>query len=101
MRDATQTQLGTELRQVEQRIASTLATYSGEIHRNRKLEMVNFAMLDQLAKVFFTYMPPLGADALPAAVAAGKDRYTRYLRSVGMGLANGSKESAQKLSETL
>ena len=101
MRDTAQTQLGDELRKMEQRVASTLATYSAELHRIRREQYVVFAMLENLAKALFTYMPAPGRDEMPAAVAAATAKYDRYLKSVGIGLQNGSKASAQKLAETL
>jgi hypothetical protein len=96
-RGVTQGQLTEEVHGLEKRQAATLAAVRAEIARLQRTEYVIFAMLDNLAKSFLTYLPPVSAESKAAAIAHGKAGYERYLKAVGMSLHNDSKTALESL----
>ena len=68
----------------EQRIAASLDRMAREIHNSRIGQQALFASVDVLAKTFLTCVPEPPRDVHDQAVARGKARYDRLLKSVGM-----------------
>lgn len=96
-RVVTQAETIEALQNAEKCQAATLAVMRTEIARLQRTEYVLFAMLENLAKTIFTYMPPPPTEGKAAAVALGRAAYERYLRSVGISLHNGSKSAMDRL----
>jgi hypothetical protein len=94
----TQAQVIEEVHSLEMRQAATLSAVRMEIARLQRTEYVVFAMLENLAKTFLTYMPPPAAEDKAFVIAQGRARYERYLKAVGMSLHNGSKAVMERLS---
>src|ERR1022692_1283384 len=68
----------------ERRIAASLDRMAREIHNSRIGKQALFAFVDVLAKTFLTCVPEPPRDVHDQAVARGKARYDRLLKSVGM-----------------
>ena len=74
----------------ERRIAASLDRMAREIHNSRIGQQALFAFVDVLAKTFLTCVPEPPRDVHDQAVARGKARYDRLLKSVGMAMVGDS-----------
>ena len=72
----------------EQRIAASLDRMAREIRNLRLGQHVSFVFVDALAKTFLTCVPEPPRDVHDQAVARGKARYDRFLKSVGIGMGD-------------
>ena|ERR1017187_5590908 len=81
----------------EQRIAASLDRMSREIRNLRLGQQALFAFVDVLAKTLLTCVPEPPKDAYDQAVARGKARYDRFLKSVGMGMVGDSQTAMTEL----
>ncbi len=84
MREAIERELAVRERGVheaEQRIAPTLDRMALEIRNLRIGQRALFAFVDVLAKTFLTYVPEPPRDVQDQAVALGKLRYGRFLKT--------------------
>ena len=81
----------------EQRIAASLDRMSREIRNLRLGQQALFAFVDVLAKTLLTCVPEPARDAYDQAVARGKARYDRFLKSVGMGMVGDSQTAMTEL----
>ena len=79
----------------EERIAASLDRMGREIRNLRLGQQALFAFVDVLAKTLLTCVPEPPRDVYDQAVARGKARYDRFLKSVGMGMV-GDSEAAMK-----
>jgi Arc/MetJ-type ribon-helix-helix transcriptional regulator len=79
----------------EQRIAASLDRTAREIRNLRLGQQALFSFVDVLAKTLLTCVPETPRDVHDQAVARGKARYDRFLKSVGMGMV-GDSEAAMK-----
>ena len=78
---------------LEERIAATLDRLTRELRSIRLRQQAEFAFLDALVKTTLTHLVELPRDAYDQAVARGRVRYERFLKSVGMGM-NGDSQAA-------
>jgi Arc/MetJ-type ribon-helix-helix transcriptional regulator len=78
---------------VEKRIAASLDRVGRELRSVRLRQQAEFAFLDALVKTILTHLVELPRDTYDQAVARGKARYDRFLKSVGMGM-NGDSQAA-------
>jgi hypothetical protein len=81
----------------EQRIAASLDRMAREIRNLRLGQQALFAFVDVLAKTFLTCVPEPPRDAHDQAVARGKARYDRFLKSVGMAMVGDSQAALAEL----
>jgi hypothetical protein len=81
------------LTEAEARIAASLDRIARELRGIRIRQQAEFAFLDALVKTMLTHLTELPRDAYDQAVARGKVRYERFLKSVGMGM-NGDSQAA-------
>jgi Arc/MetJ-type ribon-helix-helix transcriptional regulator len=81
----------------EQRIAASLDRMAREIRNLRLGQQALFAFVDVLAKTFLTCVPEPPRDAQNQAVARGKARYDRFLKSVGIGMVGDSGAAMKEL----
>lgn len=79
--------------EAEARIAASLDRIARELRGIRVRQQAEFAFLDALVKTMLTHLSELPRDAYDQAVARGKVRYDRFLKSVGMGM-NGDSQAA-------
>jgi Arc/MetJ-type ribon-helix-helix transcriptional regulator len=79
--------------EAEKRIAASLDRIARELRGIRIRQQAEFAFLDALVKTMLTHLTELPRDAYDQAVARGKVRYERFLKSVGMGM-NGDSQAA-------
>ena len=56
-----------------------------------------FAYVDSLAKVILSSLPETDDDGRKSAVARGKLRYSRFLKSVGANMAGDAGEAISEL----
>ncbi len=70
----------------EQRISASLEKYSKQVRRVSTGQQALFAYVDALAKVILSTLPDTDEDTRKAAVARGKLRYSRFLKSVGANM---------------
>ena len=86
-----------EVEGVEERIAATLQRQAREIRSFRLAQQALFAFVDSLAKTLLTCIAEPPRDAYDQAVARGKFRYDRFLKSVGAGMVGDSHAAMSEL----
>ena len=68
-----------------------------EVRSVRKAQQALFAFVDSLVKTLLTCVPEPTGDAYSQAVARGKSRYDRFLKSVGAGMTGDSRAAVAEL----
>ena len=81
----------------EQRIRTSLETYSKQVRRVSTGQQALFAYVDALAKVILSTLPDTDEDARKAAVSRGKLRYSRFLKSVGANMVGDAQAALSEL----
>ena len=81
----------------EQRIAASLDRMAREIRNLRLGQQALFAFVDVLAKTFLTCVPEPPRDVHDQAVARGKARYDKFLKSVGTAMVGDSQAAMAEL----
>ena len=74
----------------EQRMAASIDRVISEIWKIRRVQQAAFAFADAEIKMLLTCVAEPPKDVYDQAVARGKLRYDRFLKSVGMGLVGDS-----------
>jgi hypothetical protein len=70
-----------------------------EVRRLATGQQALFALVDTLAKTLLTCVPEPSGDAYQQAIARGKARYDRFLKSVGSGLSGESGKAFTELAD--
>lgn len=81
----------------EQRIAASIERAIGEIRKVRRVQQAAFAFADAEIKMLLTCIAEPPKDVYDQAVARGKLRYDRFLKSVGMGMVGDSAAAIKEL----
>ena len=81
----------------EERIAASLDRLAREIRRINLGQQALFAFVDSLVKTLLTCVAEPPRDAYDQAVARGRVRYDRFLKSVGAGMAGDSQAAMTEL----
>ena len=81
----------------EDRLAASLDRLSREIRGVRLGQQALFAFVDSLVKTLLTCIAEPPRDAYDQAIARGKLRYDRFLKSVGAGMAGDSQAAMTEL----
>ena len=81
----------------EQRITASLERYSKQVRRVSTGQQAPFAYVDALAKVILSTLPDTDEDTRKAAVAKGKLRYSRFLKSVGANMVGDAQAALSEL----
>ena len=81
----------------EERIAASLDRLVREIRGVKLAQQALFAFVDSLVKTLLTCVAEPPRDAYDQAVARGKVRYDRFLKSVGAGMAGDSQAAMTEL----
>jgi Arc/MetJ-type ribon-helix-helix transcriptional regulator len=81
----------------EQRIAASIDRTLSEIRKVRRVQQASFAFADAQIKMLLTCISEPPKDVYDQAIAKGKLRYDRFLKSVGMGLVGDSAEAMMEL----
>jgi Arc/MetJ-type ribon-helix-helix transcriptional regulator len=81
----------------EQRIAASIDRTIGEIRKVRRAQQATFAFADAQIKMLLTCVPEPSKEVYDQALARGKLRYDRFLKSVGLGMVGDSAASIQEL----
>jgi hypothetical protein len=81
----------------ERRISASLEKYSKQVLRVSTGQQALFAYMDALAKVILSSLPEQDEDTRRAAVARGKVRYSRFLKSVGANMAGDAQAALSEL----
>ena len=79
--------------ETERRLAASFDRIARELRSVRLRQQAEFAFLDALVKTMLTHLVEVPREAYEQAVARGKIRYERFLKSVGMGM-NGDSQAA-------
>lgn len=85
------------LNETEQRIAASLDRIAREIRGVKKGQQALFAFIDALVKTILTCVPEPSSEVYNQAVARGKARYDRFLKSVGSGMVGDSHAAMAEL----
>jgi len=85
------------LNESEQRISASMERTSKEIRRVSTAQQALFAYVDSLAKVILSSLPETDEDGRKNAIARGKLRYSRFLKSVGASMVGDSNEALTEL----
>jgi len=83
--------------QSDERAAASFERVALEVRRLATGQQALFALIDTLAKTLLTCVPEPSGDAYQQAVARGKARYDRFLKSVGSGLSGESSKAFAEL----
>jgi Arc/MetJ-type ribon-helix-helix transcriptional regulator len=86
-----------EIHEAEDRIAATLDRMAREIRSVRLGQQALFAFVDALVKTLLTCLAEPPKDVYDQAVARGKLRYDRFLKSVGAGMVGDSQVAMKEL----
>ena len=86
-----------EFHEAEDRIAASLDRVAREIRSVRLGQQALFAFTDALVKTLLTCLAEPPRDAYDQAVARGKLRYDRFLKSVGAGMVGDSQLAMKEL----
>ena len=86
-----------EVEAAEERIASSLDRLAREIRSVKLAQQALFAFVDSLVKTLLTCIAEPPSDARDQAVAQGKFRYDRFLKSVHAAMAGDSKAAMAEL----
>jgi Arc/MetJ-type ribon-helix-helix transcriptional regulator len=100
IRAAIQRELGgreSDVDAAEERIAASLERLGREIRSIKQAQQALFAFVDSLVKTLLTCVAEPPSDARDQAVAQGKFRYDRFLKSVGASMAGDSKAAMAEL----
>lgn len=81
----------------EERIAAGLDRIAREIRCIKLGQQALFAFVDALVKMLLTCVAEPPRDAYDQAVARGKMRYDRFLKSVGVGMVGDSQAAIKEL----
>jgi Arc/MetJ-type ribon-helix-helix transcriptional regulator len=81
----------------EQRMAASIDRVVGEIRKVRRVQQAAFAFSDVQVKMLLTCVAEPPKEIYNQAVARGKLRYDRFLKSVGMGMAGDSAAAMKEL----
>jgi Arc/MetJ-type ribon-helix-helix transcriptional regulator len=81
----------------EERIAATLDRIVCEIRSVKLAQQALFAFVDSLVKTLLTCLVEPPADVYEQAVARGKFRYDRFLKSVGASMVGDSRAAMAEL----
>lgn len=81
----------------EERIAATIDRAITEIRRVRRVQQAAFAFADAQVKMLLTCIAEPPKEAYEQAIARGKLRYDRFLKSVGMGMTGDSTDAIKEL----
>ena len=81
----------------EERIAASLDRLAREIRGVKLGQQALFAFVDSLVKTLLTCVAEPPRDAYDQAVARGKARYDRFLKSVGAGMSGDSQAAMTAL----
>jgi Arc/MetJ-type ribon-helix-helix transcriptional regulator len=81
----------------EERIAASIDRVITEIRRVRRVQQAAFAFADAQAKMLLTCITEPPKEAYEQAIARGKLRYDRFLKSVGMGMTGDSADAIKEL----
>lgn len=81
----------------EERIAASLDRLAREIRRVNLGQQALFAFVDSLVKTLLTCVAEPPREAYDQAVARGRVRYDRFLKSVGAGMAGDSQAAMTEL----
>lgn len=81
----------------EERIAASLDRLAREIRGVKLGQQALFAFVDSLVKTLLTCMAEPPRNAYDQAVARGRVRYDRFLKSVGAGMAGDSQAAMTEL----
>ena len=79
-----------ELTESEQRTAATLERLSRDIFRTDRGQQALFAVVDTLVKTFLTCVPEPPREGMSQSVARARDRYDRFVKSVGQAMVGDS-----------
>jgi Arc/MetJ-type ribon-helix-helix transcriptional regulator len=86
-----------ELEAAETRIAASLDRLGRDIKSVKLAQQALFALVDSLVKTLLTRIAEPSSDVRDQAVARGKFRYDRFLKSVGAAMAGDSKAAMVEL----
>ena len=82
---------------VEERIATSIDRAMAEIRKVGRVQQAEFAFADAQVKMLLTCVAEPPKEAYDQAIARGKLRYDRFLKSVGMGMTGDSSEAIKEL----
>ncbi len=100
IRSAVQHELANRPHQPEEadaRVVASLDRVARELRSIGLRQQAEFAFLDALVKMLLTHLAELPKDAYDQAVARGKLRYERFLKSVGMGMVGDAQAAMTEL----
>ena len=86
-----------EVTESEQRTAATLERLSRDIFRINRGQQALFAVVDTLVKTFLTCVPEPPREGMSQSVARARDRYDRFVKSVGQAMVGDSLGALQDL----
>jgi len=86
-----------EWTEAEQRMAAGLDRVAREMFRMGRGQQALFSLVDALTKTLLTCVPEPPADARPQAIARGRERYERLIKTAGRWMAGDAETAMQEL----
>jgi hypothetical protein len=86
-----------ELAGNEEQTAASFDRIARELRRIVRAQQAQFALLDALARAFLTCVPEPPSDARNQAIALGRDRYVRLIKSAGQAMASDAHSAMEDL----
>jgi Arc/MetJ-type ribon-helix-helix transcriptional regulator len=83
--------------EAEQRVSAGFDRMAKEIFRVGRGQQALFALVDALTKTMLTCVPEPPADARPQAVARGRERYDRLIKSAGRSMVGDAQVAMREL----
>lgn len=84
----------TALEEAEERLSATLRSLRNEVENLRQHQLALYALMDSFVKLFLTCVPePIGEQKVNA-IAAGQQRYDRFLTSAALSMNGNSSAKA-------
>jgi Arc/MetJ-type ribon-helix-helix transcriptional regulator len=81
----------------EQRVSAGFDRIAQEVFRLGRSQQALFALVDALTKTVLTCIPEPPADARPQAVARGRERYDRLIKTAGRSMVGEAQVAIQEL----
>jgi Arc/MetJ-type ribon-helix-helix transcriptional regulator len=85
----------------EQRVSAGFDRIAQEVFRVGRSQQALFALVDALTKTVLTCIPEPPADARPQAVARGRERYDRLIKSAGRSMVGDAQVAMQELTSNV
>jgi hypothetical protein len=83
---ASEKDFGQTLKGIEESLSATLARLSDQLQGVSRAQQFTIALVEALVKTILTLVPEPAPESLPAAKAAGQERYRQFIKATAASL---------------